>query len=457
MPIRTALCLALCLLASGIPAKAANDMSLDTLFRTLGPMTNDLARYDYLKQAMPRLAPADRPIAVQLLAGVEDELGLYRQAILDFPLVPRLPGNLPIPQAGDWRAASAVDVVARLAKDRRIVMVNEAHHDAHTRELTLALLPRLRALGFTHFAAEALGDRDPALAKRGYPDTASGSEYLHEPLYGEIIRSAIRLGFVIVPYDGDSTDTASRERQQARNLYQRVFARTPDARLFVHAGYAHIDKGKGRLGKVKPMAMQLQELTGLTALSVDQVNFRDVHSRNEFDPYHQLVAAFHPQLPTALVDRATGKPWSASPGTYDVSVLLPPSLALAAGGDEVHTAWLSFGMSGIAVEPPSSEPARPAWLRLGGQRHAHVVDGNMCAKTFPCVIEAHYPGEPDNATAADRYPFTKASAREPLYLFPGSYRLRAFDRNGKTLGENRIVVAEAGPAPGTSAVPDPEP
>lgn len=306
MPIRTALGLALCLLTPGILAKAP-DMSLDTLFRTLEPMTNDLARYDYLKQAMPRLAPADRPIAVQLLAGVEDELGMYKQAILDFPLIPRLPGNLSIPQASDWRAARAVDVVAELARDRHIVMVNEAHHDAHTRELTLALLPRLRALGFTHFAAEALGNRDPALMKRGYPDATSGSEYLHEPLYGEIIRTAIRLGFVIVPYDGDSTDTAAREREQARNLFQRVFAGNPDARLFVHAGYAHIDKGKGRLGKVKPMAMQLQALTGLTPLSVDQVNFRDVHSGNEFDPYHQLVASFHPQLPTALVNRETGK------------------------------------------------------------------------------------------------------------------------------------------------------
>lgn len=449
MPIRTALCLALCLLAPGILAKGP-DMSLDTLFRALEPMTNDLARYDHLKQAMPRLAPADRPIAAQLLAGVEDELGLYKQAILDFPLIPRLPANLPIPQASDWQAARATDVIVRLAKDRHIVMVNEAHHDAHTRELTLALLPRLRALGFTHFAAEALGDHDPALMKRGYPETASGSEYLHEPLYGEIIRTAIRLGFIIVPYDGDSTDTASRERQQARNLYQRVFAKTPDARLFVHAGYAHIDKGKGRLGKVKPMAMQLQELTGLTSLSVDQVNFRDVHSGNEFDPYHQLVTAFQPQLPTALVNHKTGKAWSAAPNEYDVSVLLPPSLALAPGGDEVHTAWLSFGMNGIVVKPPSSDPTRPTWLRLGGKRHAHFVDGSLCGKTFPCVIEAHYPGEPDNATAADRYLFTKPSTREPLYLFPGRYRLRAFDRDGKTLAENGIVIAEAEPTPAVS-------
>lgn len=453
MPIRTALCLALCLLTPGVPAKAPNNMSLDTLFRALEPMTNDLARYDYLRQAMSRLAPVDRPIAVQLLAGVENELGLYQQAILDFPLIPRLPGNLSIPQATDWQAAKAVDVIARLARDRRIVMVNEAHHDAHTRELTLVLLPRLRALGFNYFAAEALGDHDPALVRRGYPDTTSGSEYLHEPLYGEIIRTAIRLGFTIVPYDGDRTDTASRERQQARNLYQRVFAKDPDARLFVHAGYAHIDKGKGRLGKVKPMAMQLQELTGITPLSVDQVNFRDVHSRNEFDPYHQLVTSFHPRLPTALVNRATGKAWSASPGTYDVSVLLPPSLALAPGGDEVHTTWLSFGISGIAVKPPSSDPTRPEWLRLDGTRHAHFVDGSLCGTTFPCVIEAHYPGESDNATAADRYLFTKASAREPLYLFPGNYRLRAFDRNGKTLDENSITVAEVEPASATPAIP----
>lgn len=420
-------------------------LKLDELFHGMQPLTSDLARYDYLQRSMSRLAPADRSIAMQLLAGTEDELGLYNEAILDFPLKPRVPLGLSLPQPEAWRTEDAVDVITRLASGRRIVMVNEAHHDGHTRELTLALLPRLRALGFTHFAAEALGDHDPELAKRGYPTIASGSEYLHEPLYGEIVRTAIRLGFVLVPYDGTSTDTPSREEEQARNLYRRVFRKDPDARLFVHAGYAHVDKAKGRLGDVPPMAMQLQKLSGFEPLSVDQVTFRDVHSGNAFDPYHHLVAAFQPRRPVALVARADGEAWSAAPKQYDVSIILPPDTppAKAAEEDAEHTAWLSFGLSGIPVQAAKTKPPRPSWLNLAGRRHAYPVDASLCQRSFPCVVEARYTGESGDATAADRYVFGKASEHESLYLFPGRYSLRASGLDGHNLHEQTIVVADA--------------
>jgi hypothetical protein len=168
-----------------------------TFFRALNEQPNDLARYLYVLKVMPQFAPRERQLAMQMFASVENELGFYNEAVRDFPLKSHVPADTTLPTTDAWKAASAVDVVARLATDRRIVMVNEAHHDAHTRELTLALLPRLRALGFDYFAVEALG-KDRGLAKRGYPLKTDGSDYLHEPLYGEIVRQALRLGFTVV-------------------------------------------------------------------------------------------------------------------------------------------------------------------------------------------------------------------------------------------------------------------
>lgn len=448
MLLRTALCLALGL-ASTAALAGKPSLSLDELFHGLRPISGDLARYDYLQRALPRLAPDDRTIAMQLMAGTENELGMYSEAIQGFPLKPRLPAGLALPQAADWRVADAAEVVARLAAGRRLVLLNEAHHDAHTRELTLALLPRLRALGFTHFAAEALGDHDPQLAQRGYPTGASGSEYLREPLYGEIVREAIRLGFVLVPYDGDTPDTAAREQEQARNLYRRVFKPHPDARLVVHAGYAHIDKASGRLGGVRPMATQLAELSGIEPLSVDQVDFRDVHSGNAYDAYHQLIAAFQPRRPAVLLSGADGKPWSAAPGQYDVSVILPPGLPIPAPGrteDAEHTAWLSFGLSGIPVQPPESRLARPDWLALDGRRQPYPVAATLCRRQFPCLVEAHYANESGQATAADRYLFLRAGETAALYLFPGRYRLRAATQDDRTLHEQDLAIAGTAPA-----------
>jgi hypothetical protein len=258
----TARWIVLALAAICIDAHATQKIQRD-LFADLQPLTHELSRYRYFIEAMPHLSEADKLVAQQLLASSEDELGLYSEAVRDFPLRSRLPEKLVLPDATSWQAADALNTIAELARDRRIVMVNEAHHDAHTRELTLALLPRLRAMGFTYFAAEALDERDTSLMKRGYPVRSSGSEYLHEPLYGDIVREAIKLGYVIVPYDSAGATTQNREDGQAKNLYERVLAKDPKARLFVHAGYAHIDKQTGRLGAVKPMAMQLRELSGI--------------------------------------------------------------------------------------------------------------------------------------------------------------------------------------------------
>lgn len=196
--------------SGGVVAQAYDQAEID-MFRAVRRSPNGLARYEYLIQLMPHLSDADKVVAEQFLSFSLDELGVYNQAVLAFPVTVERPPGLVIPHAAQWKGADALDAIVKLAAGRHIVMINEAHHDAHTRELTLALLPRLRALGFNYFAAEALGDDDPALMKRGYPVKSSGSEYLREPIYGEIVREAIRLGFILVPYDSASNDMHARE------------------------------------------------------------------------------------------------------------------------------------------------------------------------------------------------------------------------------------------------------
>lgn len=445
------------------------------LLDELQPLTRDLPRYSYLVAVMPRLPKADQSMGQQLLAFSEAELGLYSEAVRDFPLRSRLPPDLVLPKAAGWQAVDAVDAIATLAHEHRIVMVNEAHHDAHTRELTLALLPRLRAMGFTYFAAEAIDERDASLMKRGYPVIQSGTEYLHEPLYGDIVRVAIKLGYIIVPYDAVGTPQ-EREDGQARNLYERVFAKDPGAKLFVHAGYAHIDKQRGRLGTVKPMAMQLGRLSGIDALSVDQTDIReenpksevlaynvfkhalkkfetiqqpmlprpgwgpgDVPERPSMDAYARIIAEFHPTRAIVLLHDSGRTPWSARPTVYDLSVILPQ--ANSAPSDYTQGAiQLRIDNQRQPVMPPANGGHRPDWLSLDGQRVAVPVDAGFCARKFPCLVEAHYAAESAAAISADRYVFLQ-DAKNVLYLRPGSYRLRTVDIDSHTLNEHVIQVA----------------
>jgi len=434
---------ALCVIAALAPPALAQDFSPAAveMFHGLRQQPNDLARYVYLVKTAQELSVADRPLAMQMFASVENELGLYNEALRDFPLKSHVAADTAIPTAAQWKAADAVDVIVRQAADRRIVLVNEAHHDAHTRHLSLALLPRLRALGFDHFAAEALLDKDASLMNRGYPTTTSGSEYLREPSYGEIVRTAIKLGFKVVSYDVDSRTTQEREAGQARNLYRKVFAKNPDAKLFVHAGYAHIDKAKGRLGNTVPMAMQLQQLTGIEPLSIDQTQFRE-QIPSEPDAYTALVKAFPSKSPFVLLDRTTGKPWSAHPEQYDINVLLPP----AAGQRAVESGYTQ--PSTIVHDMVRNQPMlvhfvntqRPEWLTLHGERFPYTISTTLCRVTTPCVVDAHYIDEDENAIAADRYAFMQGDTVSKLYLRPGRYRLRAWDIRGRTLSEQVITV-----------------
>jgi len=408
-----ALCCAL--LLAVLPAAAAErPAQARDLYAELQPLKNDLQRYQHLVDAIPRLEHDERIMPLQLLAAVEDELGLYDEAVRDFPFDNRVSFQGELPQPDQWRAEDAADAITRLAKDRRIVMINEAHHDGHTRALTLALLPRLRAAGFTHFAAEALHEGDPQLARRGYPMPASGSQYLHEPLYGEIVRQALKLGFIVVPYESDAATVAERETGQARQLYRKVFQADPKARLFIHAGYAHIDKAPGNLGAgIQPMAMQLRQITGFDPLSIDQTRWRDIGVKLEGDPYRQLLALYKPEQAVVLVRRDDGSAWSADRTRHDVDVILPPP----------------------------GHQRRPRWLTLDGKRSSRLITTDLCAGHIPCVVEARYADEDDDAIPADRFAFLAPDGMSSLYLYPGKYVLRAWDVDGHTLAERKLEVS----------------
>jgi hypothetical protein len=388
------------------------------LFAELAPLKNDLARYLHLLELTPQLPTAQQLTALQLLASVEAELGLYAQAVQHFPMDNRDHRQLSEIDSTQWRAADAVETIVALASDRRVVMVNEAHHDAATRLLTLALLPRLRAAGFTHFAVEALNPSDHQLMQRGYPIEASGSEYLHEPIYGELVRTALKLGFVVVAYDSEASSIAQREREQATHLYEQVLKGNPSARLLVHAGYAHIDKAVGRLGTVEPMATVLQRLSGLPLLSIDQIQLRAIQAHHESPLYRQLLDVYQPSGPIVLINRVDGQPWSMSPTRYDANVILP---------------WRSV-----------DQDNRPDWLSLNGQRVPRSINSRLCNEQPPCLVEARYVGETRDAIAADRYVFLNPNSRSELYLKPGRYQLRVSRADGSVLSNRAIEVAAPG-------------
>lgn len=394
-----------------------------------------LAQYQVMRQAYAGDdSPAFRLIFAQYISWYQSFLGDYPAAMESYSIgQPPLEDDSPSPltDAG-YVAHPALDAIPELARGYRIVLLNEAHNIPLTRSLTVQLLSKLRREGFNYFAAETLYESDTALPSRGYPIDASGF-YTREPVYAEMVRTALKLGFKVIAYEATSNAVGSnaRETEQARNINERVFKSDPHARLVVNAGYSHIVKSGAYLDGAS-MAEHLHKLTRIPMLSVEQTMLYPHLSSSADHPYYATVMqALRPKEPIVFVN-AAGKPWSLRPG-YDVSVFFPPVQML-------H--------------------GRPAWLSLGGLRRPYLVSGDRCRRRYPCLVEARYSDEGADAIPADRLvlaqpPSMNARSSVPvlgdyesvpsgdLYLRPGRYQLSLVTEDGRVVGKKNIAVPDA--------------
>jgi hypothetical protein len=374
---------------------------------------------------------AFRAIFGQYLSWYQSFLGDYQDAELGFSIEQKpLSDDIasPLNQPG-WHALPALGYLPQLAKNYRVVFLNEAHNIALTRTLTVRLLKPLREQGFNVFAVETLYPSDAtALNKRGYPIAASGF-YTREPIYAEMVRTALKLGYKVVAYEADPYHTGdAREAQQAENLWK-ILQDDPHAKLVVNAGYAHIQKTGKFLG-ARSMAEHFTADSGIDPLSIEQTILipHQTQSMNHPD-YDAIIAATQPAQPIVFVNK-NGKPWSLRPG-YDASVIFPPERFV-------------YG--------------RPTWADLWGARVPYTVNGSVCHRHWPCLVAARYADEGADAIPADRMvldPVPLMTVNDivittgdysipisQLYLRPGyRYRLTVSDEGGHTIGSTVINVS----------------
>jgi hypothetical protein len=367
----------------------------------------------------------------------------YQSFVGDYPgahdaySIRQLPAHddAPSPLTSGYAAKPAVETIAALAKDRKAVFFNEAHNVPLTRTVTVEILAKLREEGFNYFAAETVYSSDTDLQKRGYPVEKSGF-YTMEPISAEMVRTALRLGYKVVGYESEKEGNGDvREYDQAKNLYERTFKADPSARVVVNAGYAHIQENGRYLGG-QSMAQHFRKLSGIDPLTVEQTMLIEHPPGTENHPYyHAVVDALKLTAPAVFVD-GKGEPWTLKPKAYDVSVFFPTDVI---------------------------ESDRPTWLDLGGLRKPYSVSGSQfCQDQYPCLIEARYADEGDDAIPADRLvlnPVEKAERLQDrlimghgvtqanLYLRPGRYHLTS------TNEANRVLYRADATVNGTPTLP----
>ena len=375
-------------------------------------------------------ANADRAFRLifgQYLSWFQTWIADYDGASRSFSIAqPAQADDAPSPLTGGYHTRPADEVILQLAKDRKAIFFNEAHSAPITRTLTVELLARLRAQGYNTFAAETLYIGDKDLQHRGYAIAKTGF-YTSEPIYGEMVREAIRLGYKVVAYDAENAGVGDPREKEGAETLANLFKRDANTRLVVNAGFAHIQKS-GVYLRGSSMATFFRKLSGIEPLAIEQTMMIEHAREDQNHPYYVAAKnAAHPNHPFVFINDA-GAAWTLKPGLYDVSVFFPPS---------------------------NMTENRPDWVSLDGTRLPYQISSDTCRGQFPCLIEARYAGESDDAVAADRVilnvidqnaPIEQrllanhASERSRLYLFPGEYRVSALDRFGRTITARNVHI-----------------
>lgn len=323
---------------------------------------------------------------------------------------PPKPGRLDLTDA---RAIDAVEAIAGAARDRRVVILNEAHHISRNRAFAAVVARRLRSEGFNWFAAETFSNNPDwcdfaRTINAGEPVTTRCGYYLADPVFADMVRQAREVGYRLAPYEiteaqwsaGDPAPDQRitvREEAEADNLIANVLNKDPDARVFVYCGFAHA--AKAPLGGQPWMAARLKAKTGIDPLCVEQsAGAPDPVDVDYFADVTKVLERFAPQAP--------------------IAVARPDGSALSITFD---------GAVDIAVYHPrlADIDGRPGWLATAPDRVRQVFalpqvePGDRLVQAVP-LMEASAP----NAIPSDQYIARPGAGEAVFFLRPGRYEIR---------------------------------
>jgi len=345
--------------------------------------------YVKLRQQYLLLDKQQRRQAGQILSMIDAMFGRYNDASVHFQdSFPGFVSALTCPPGGV--AESAKSVLRKFASRSRVLIFNESHSEISTRAFLIEVLPLLKEAGYSKLALEAIypsginPGASEAIMSRGFPvDSSKEGFYLREPVYGELVRTALQLGFKLVEYESEATAREEREKDQASTL-ARALLGSPNEKMVVLAGYSHAWKSGGW------MAERLNRKLVSGVVSVDQVS--------------GLAGCVggHSKFSKPVAITIYGHVWS-SRSDVDVTLL---------------------------KNNDNDRSDRKSWLRLGGIRKQVVLQDRLCQSRRPCLLEAVLDTEASDAVPVDRIVLMRIVERPVLFLSPGAYHLhvRSVDR-----------------------------
>lgn len=307
----------------------------------------------------------------------------------------------------------AVQAIVAQARTRRVVLLNEGHDMPMHRAFSQRVARELRKIGYTYLACETFDSGYPEAFPRGYVAQGGGS-LTRDPVFGTWIAEAMADGWKLVSYEASPERSMSQEQRllareevQARNLVERIFAKDKNAKVLIHVGYGHLNKGSAKLpsgADIPFMGEHLHRMTGLDMLHVDQTRFyAHPDAADESPLYARMLAKPGTNAPFVLRSKE---------GQYAV-------LQGMKGRVDMQVVFPRYAFS--------DGNGRPAWLTSLAGRTPREIPAALLPAAGRRAVLAYRAGEPADAVPADVVVVEAGKPVPRLMLPAGEYRFAVED------------------------------
>ena len=327
------------------------------------------------------------------------QVGRYKEARRETEAVGTMFVNHII-SAYNYKNAIAIPlskVMDSIIENSRVIMLNEMHFNPHSRAFVISWLEKCYENGYRYLAAETLSEKDTLLNERRTPLLRTTGFYSDEPVFGDLLRIALNMGYTLVPYE--SYDFYKREEGQADNLINNILDKDPEAKFLLLGGMGHITERRGW----NMMGGYFKEKSGIDPFTMDCAMYFD-------DPYWEADS-----LLTTYYD------------FIDAMPVREPILFY----DTVKHVYINLsGMDATCCLPRTRfiEDNIPDWKLYNG-KELYTIDRHFIDKNgFPegCV-SAFLKSEGETCVPIDQYMYGKDESEFKLALYKGEYLLRFDD------------------------------
>ena len=297
-----------------------------------------------------------------------------------------------------------------LIAQHRVTMINEEHNNPVYRAIAYSFLETCYKQGYRYFAVEGLKTTDLLLNKRKYPLFYETGFYTDEPIFGDLLRQAMKMGYTLIPYDTFPSSDICRDKGQALNIINQTLSKDSSAKILVLGGMGHIFDVQA----FNTMGWYFKEYSQIDPLTINFLYFKPRYNKE-----------YEGEAQSYFLDIAD-------------SLSIEEPLFLY---DTVNNKFNGVGTDIIAIIPRTTFVTNniPSWKLFNG-KILYRVDKSFLEKNNikQGLISAYIAKEGETSVPIDQVEFHGTNDDIVLVLYKGKYLLHVND--GKSIKKIGIKV-----------------